>query len=166
MAAETVVINGCYVEFVVEGNPIPKARPVTKFRGGGRVRTFTPATTAAWESVVAFAANRAMQGREPLRGDVAVELHFYRDSRACCDFDNLAKAVLDAIQHSADAPFGIVILDDVQVVEAHIYKAVDPARPRVEVRVWQLPGGPGQPAMPEFVGANGQISPDVLGGTA
>ncbi len=133
-------ITGGYVEFVVEGNPIPKARPITKFRDGGRVRTFTPATTEAWEACVSFAANRAMQGRDPLHGEVAVELHFYRKDRSCCDFDNLAKAVLDAIQHTKDAPFGIVILDDVQVVEAHVFKAVDPDRPRVEVKVWQLGG--------------------------
>jgi Holliday junction resolvase RusA-like endonuclease len=150
-------INGCYVAFTVDGNPIPKARPVTRWKDGQKPRTFTPRTTAAWEAIVGLRALQAMRGRDPLRGPVAVELHFYRKDRAACDFDNLAKAVIDAVQRSPDAPFGIVILDDVQVVEAHIFKDVDPDNPRVEVRVQELPGEHG-------CGASRASLPDISPG--
>jgi Holliday junction resolvase RusA-like endonuclease len=126
------------ISFAVEGNPVPKARPVTRFQDGQPVRTFTPPRTVAWESAVAWEAHRAMDGLEPFQMEVGVEMRFYRETAHACDLDNLAKAVLDAIQERAGSPGGIVMCDDNQVVEAHIYKAVDPARPRVEVRVWDM----------------------------
>lgn len=129
------------VEFTVQGNPIPKARPVTRFRDGEPVRTFTPRPTAGWESLVQAYAVQAMRGRPPLQGPLAVEMRFYRKDRAPCDFDNLAKAILDAVQeHLPDIPGGILFKDDRQIVEAHIFKSVDKANPRVEVRVWAIEG--------------------------
>ena len=124
------------IAFTVEGNPVPKARPVTRFRDGQPVRTFTPRRTQDYETRVAWAARRAMAGRDPFQGPVAVELRFFRKDRAVVDFDNLAKAVLDAVQESDDTPGGILFQDDNQVVEAHVYKGVDPENPRAEVRVW------------------------------
>jgi len=135
---EELKISPNYLEFSVEGNPVPKARPVTRFKDGGRVRTFTPRTTEAWEAAVAFAANRAMHGSDPLHGNLAITLRFYRKDRAACDLDNLAKAVLDAVQARPDAPFGICFLDDRQIVELHLYKSTDRDRPRVEVTVQQI----------------------------
>jgi len=126
------------ISFTVEGDPRPKGRPVTRFKDGQPVRTFTPRTTAEWESRVAWAARLAIAGQEPLEGDVAVELHFYRATARRCDFDNLAKAVLDAVQASENSPAGILFADDDQVVEAHIYKAIDREAPRVEVRAWEV----------------------------
>lgn len=146
-AGETVKITRTYLQFVidpgmvyfiVEGNPIPKARPVTRFKDDQPVRTFTPRRTQEYEARVAWAARQAMAGREPLAGELGVVLHFYRKDRSPCDFDNLAKAVLDAVQESRDVPGGIVFQDDRQIVHAYIMKSVDPARPRAEVWVWEI----------------------------
>jgi Holliday junction resolvase RusA-like endonuclease len=120
------------VHFVVEGDPVPKGRPITRFRDGQPVRTITPRRTRQYEQRVAWAARQAMAGREPLAGPIAVSMHFYRKTARRCDFDNLAKAVTDAIQGD------IVFADDDQVVEAHIYKGLDPARPRAEVWIWTI----------------------------
>ena len=124
------------IHFEVDGNPIPKARAITRFQDGQPVRTFTPRRTYDYEQRVAWAARRAMAGRDPLAGPVAVELRFFRKDRAPCDFDNLAKGVLDAVQESEDTPGGICFQDDRQIVEAHVYKGVDPDNPRAEIRVW------------------------------
>lgn len=126
------------IAFVVEGNPIPKARPITRFKDDEPVRTFTPKRTADWEAQVAWAARAAMRDREPFQSPVGLEVRAYRATLRRADVDNLAKSVVDAIQASQDSPGGIVFLDDDQVVEAHIYKAIDREHPRVEVRVWEI----------------------------
>lgn len=123
------------VEFTVEGNPIPKQRAVTRFKDGEPVRTFTPHSTADWESRIAWAARAAMAGRDPLQGPLALEVWAFRSTRRRADFDNLAKAVTDAVQASKDCPEGIVFADDAQIIDAYIHKRVDPAYPRIVVRV-------------------------------
>lgn len=130
------------VAFTVQGNPIPKARPVTRFRDDEPVRTFTPRPTADWEYQVAWAAREAMRDRAPIEGPIGVWMYFHRQTARACDVDNLAKAVLDAIQEQLpDVPDGIVFKDDSQIVELHLFKNVNPANPRVEVRVWPIPQG-------------------------
>jgi Holliday junction resolvase RusA-like endonuclease len=87
--------------------PLPKQRP----RINGR-RAYTPPRTKAYETQVAWDARIAMQGREPLTGNVKVTLAFARKGKKRADIDNLEKAVMDAMN-------GIVFEDDQQVVEMH-----------------------------------------------
>lgn len=122
------------IEFVVEGNPIPKARPRVVLRPGRKAAAYTPNQTKAWERDIEWVARGVMDGDEPLAGPLAVELAFYRGNEIGCDVDNLAKAVLDALN-------GVCYGDDAQVDEMHLYRAVDRDRPRVEVEIWQLEDG-------------------------
>ena len=123
------------ITFTVNGNPIPKDRPRVILRGN-KAHAFTPAKTRRWEQEVAQAARLAMGDREPLAGDICVLLSFYRADARRADLDNLAKAVLDAIQAGANSPGGIVFEDDAQIVELHAYKAIDRERPRAVVWAW------------------------------
>lgn len=95
------------VTFDIPGEPLPKARPRVV-----RGRAHTPTRTRAWERTVGWAALAAMQGRDPLAGDVAMWLHFRRKNRQRADLDNLVKAI-------ADGANGILWHDDKQIVELH-----------------------------------------------
>jgi Holliday junction resolvase RusA-like endonuclease len=59
--------------FHVPGVPVAKGRPRISTRGG-RVRSFTPPKTVAFEGVVALAAERAMEGADPLSGPISLTL--------------------------------------------------------------------------------------------
>lgn len=87
----------------------PKARP--RF---GRGRVHTERATREWEQYVGWAFI-AQHGRPLLTGPVRVKLHFggVQENQ---DLDNLAKAVLDALN-------GIAYVDDRQVHDLHITKA-------------------------------------------
>jgi len=122
------------IEFTVQGNPIPKGRPRVVLRqrpDGYRGHAFTPPQTKAWERVVGWKARSVMDGREPLAGEIAVMLEFYRVNAVACDLDNLAKAVMDALN-------GICYRDDRQIAEMHIVRFVDRKDPRVEIKIWPL----------------------------
>lgn len=101
------------IDFTVLGSdPIPKQRPRTVHRGG-KVITFTPKKTKAWEETVAWYGKAHC--REPMSGKFEVTLTFYRKSKRKADLDNLSKAVLDALN-------GIIWHDDDQVVALHLFK--------------------------------------------
>ena len=112
------------VEFIIVGEGVPKQRP--RFTRTGR--TYTPAKTRQFESLVAQCARFAMSrlGAHPIEGrPVAVSLLFYYEPPASWpkrrkrevlekgavpkytkpDTDNLEKAVLDGMN-------GIVYKDD------------------------------------------------------
>lgn len=102
------------VQFVVPGKVEPKGRP--RFaRRGKAVIAYTPAKTAGYESIVAFAAKLAMMGKEPstrpLFVDVGVALEvpasWSKKKRAMAlsgeilptgrsDLDNYFKCLVDA----------------------------------------------------------------------
>ena len=112
-------------ELTVEGNPIPKGRP-----GFVDSRAYTPTATREYETLVRDAA--ALEWRqEPMRGPLSLKLSFYRANRRRADFDNLTKAVVDALQ-------GIVLLDDNQIVTALIVKKIDRKRPRVAITIMPI----------------------------
>lgn len=67
---------------------------------------------------------------EPLTGDVALRLTFYRPRRTG-DLSNLLKCLEDSFT-------GILYVDDAQIVEEHLFRLEDPARPRVEVALWEV----------------------------
>jgi Holliday junction resolvase RusA-like endonuclease len=117
--------------FHVPGEPIAKGRP--RFvRATGR--TFTPAKTAKYEGVVADAASKAMDGRQPFEGPLRVTIRatflvpqswsqkrkreaVWKVSRP--DVENVTKACLDAMN-------AIVYRDDAQVVELTAQKKFGP----------------------------------------
>ena len=121
-------VVGQVIVFVVPGTPVGKGRP--KFaRRGNFVTTYTPEKTASYENLVKIAAGRAMSGRAPIDGAVAVSLSIYvtppaswsqKKQRAALsgeiypttkpDIDNVEKAVFDAMNE-------IVWKDDKQVVD-------------------------------------------------
>lgn len=131
------------VEFTVPGAPVGKGRP--RMAAG---RMYTPAKTASYESLVAYAAAAAMAGRPLLEGacscilDIvlpipaswskkrqaqALEGSLYPTTKP--DKDNVIKAVYDAMN-------GVVWRDDVQAclgMQVKRYGAVPCVRVRVEM---------------------------------
>jgi Holliday junction resolvase RusA-like endonuclease len=61
------------ITFHVPGVPVAKARARITTRGG-KVRSFTPPKTVAFEGLVALAAEKAMEGADPLSGPVSLTL--------------------------------------------------------------------------------------------
>jgi crossover junction endodeoxyribonuclease RusA len=119
--------------FVVPGPPQPKERP----RIGKRGHVFTPHRTGRYEGVVRLHAQAAASRARwrPSKGTrYAVSiLAVFGDARRR-DLDNVCKSVTDALN-------GVAYLDDSEVDEVHMVRALDRARPRVEVRVTMLAPG-------------------------
>lgn len=123
------------ISFVVHGDPVGKGRPRITTRGGF-VRSYTPDKTRDYECLVADIAHREMMncGLMPTYDAVKVEIdaHFpipksfskkkheqaIRDEikpMVKPDLDNIAKAILDAMNKT-------VFIDDKQVVELIVRK--------------------------------------------
>lgn len=95
-------------KFTVPGDPVPKGRPRV-----GRSRAYTPARTKVHERLIWSCAMQA--GVRPIAGPVTVWCDFHVTSPGKSDADNLAKAVLDALN-------GYAYADDRQVHELNIRK--------------------------------------------
>ena len=135
------------LKFTIPGEPTGKARP--KFSTfGGHVRAITPKKTVSYENFVKLAYSQAYPGRVPFEKDVPllVTIKAYYKMPASVskkrreamledkirptkkpDADNLAKAVLDALN-------GIAYYDDSQIVTLTVDKLYSDA-PRVEVEI-------------------------------
>lgn len=130
------------ITFTIPGPPVGKQRPRATRTG----RMYTPAKTVKYESLVALAAQDAMQGAIPLSGPVRVTINIYCEIPASwshkkktaalngeikaigrIDWDNAAKSVGDGMN-------GIVYQDDRQIVWALVTKQYA-AAPCVEVQV-------------------------------
>lgn len=77
-----------------------------------------------------------IRGHEKFTGAVRVELKIFRNKKSATaknfgDLDNLTKPILDAITQT-----GAVWLDDSQIVDLHVTKAV--AAPRVEISIEEI----------------------------
>ena len=134
------------ISFHVPGVPVGKGRPrVTSI--AGRARMYTPAKTAAYEGLVAHAAQAAMQGRPLIDVPVMCAVHIdcpvpaswsqRKQQQALAGFvlptskpdaDNVVKAIMDGCN-------GVLWRDDVLVVDLFVRKryATTPCV-RVEVR--------------------------------
>lgn len=138
------------VSFLVPGEAIGKGRPRVSTIGG-HARMFTPKKTANYESLIAMAAQQAMQGRELIAGPVLLEMKIFVAVAASWskkksaealqglvmptkkpDADNVLKAICDGIN-------GIVFKDDVQVVNVSLSKRFSET-PGVSVRIVPLEG--------------------------
>ncbi len=123
------------ISFTVHGDPVGKGRPRITTRGGF-VRSYTPDKTRDYECLVADIAHREMMnhGLMPTYDSVRVEIdaHFAipksyskkKHEQAICDeikpmvkpdIDNIAKAILDAMNKT-------IYIDDKQVVELDVRK--------------------------------------------
>lgn len=89
------------VSFVVLGSPVPQARP--RISGG---RAWTPERSRNWRDLVAWRAKEV--GLRPTGEPVGLILGFALNHSRRTDVDNLAKAVMDALE-------GIAYNDDSQV---------------------------------------------------
>lgn len=140
------------VSFLVPGEAIGKGRPRVSTIGG-HARMFTPKKTANYETLIAMAAQQAMQGRELIAGPVLLEMKIFvavaqswskkKTTEALQglvmptkkpDADNVLKAICDGIN-------GIVFRDDVQVVNVSLSKRFSET-PGVSVRIVPLEGKP------------------------
>lgn len=137
-----------FLEFVLEGRPVPKGRP--RFARSGCTGTpvvYTDKRTKEFERRVAIAADEQMARHhyEPRTDAMAVEVIFYLTKPKNCpktryfpavrpDLDNLVKSVIDGMN-------GVVFLDDKQIVHLSAAKRYDGQfgdvqGPRTHVRVW------------------------------
>jgi Holliday junction resolvase RusA-like endonuclease len=140
------------VSFIVPGEAVGKGRPRVSTIGG-HARMFTPKKTANYETLIAMAAQQAMNGRDLILGPVLVEMKIFVSVAASWskkktaealqglvmptkkpDADNVLKAICDGIN-------GIVFKDDVQVVNVSMSKRFGET-PGVLVRVIPLEGKP------------------------
>ena len=117
---------------IVPVDPIPQPRP--KFGNG---RAYQPKRIVDYKNFVKMAAQVAMRDKNIFDKCVTIELKFYRKfkptSRNYGDFDNLAKAICDALN-------GIVYKDDSQIVRCVIEKRQDKENPRVEITACNVVG--------------------------
>ena len=131
----------------IPGVPVAKGRPRVRM-AGKRPMTYTPSKTREWENVVtryAVAAMREERGRRPFEGILFVEITFHMPIPASWskkkrdeaelqlharrpDIDNLAKAVLDALD-------GVVFKDDGQIATLHLQKLYAEDEPGVTAYV-------------------------------
>jgi Holliday junction resolvase RusA-like endonuclease len=135
------------IYFVVPGAPVGKGRPRASSRGGF-VRMYTDAKTLSYEAIIAKQAGYAMGTLEVLATPISMRIvALYpipvswskrKQLQALNgevipgkpDLDNVAKAVLDALN-------GVVYEDDKQVIRLVIEKSYS-FEPRVEVYVHEV----------------------------
>lgn len=135
------------IYFVVPGAPVGKGRPRASSRGGF-VRMYTDAKTLSYEAIIAKQAGYAMGTLEVLATPISMRIvALYpipvswskRKQQLALsgdlipgkpDLDNVAKAVLDALN-------GVVYEDDKQVIRLVIEKSYS-FEPRIEVYVHEV----------------------------
>ncbi len=135
------------IYFVVPGSPYGKGRPRASSRGGF-VRMYTPATTLAYESQIARLAEIARGDWPVMATPMSLRVIAHHPipvswskkkqqlalAGACIpgkpDLDNVAKAVLDALN-------GVIYEDDKQVIKLVAEKKYS-LDPRVEVYVHEV----------------------------
>jgi crossover junction endodeoxyribonuclease RusA len=114
------------LEFVVPGPAQPKGRP----RLGANGNVYTPRRTSRYEMAVRVHAMAAMARQRWTKtlAPCAVTARVYWPNARRRDLDNVIKVALDAMNKT-------VWNDDSQVVELHVYGAVDVKEPRLEIMV-------------------------------
>ena len=115
------------IQIRVEGDVIPAARP----RFGGK-RAYQPKRNVEYRRQVQAAALVAMDGREPLTGEIFASVKLYRKykptARNFGDVDNLLKGVFDGMNQ-------IVFVDDAQITKCVVEKITDKTEPRAEIEI-------------------------------
>lgn len=130
------------IAFTVYGNPIGKGRPRVVRLPNGKISTFTPGPTKAWEESIQGQA-LAHRPDRLLEGPLVLVLTFYfvkpkgakrrKYPHVRPDLDNTVKAVKDSLN-------GLIWKDDAQIVDLIAQKRYgDP--PRVEIIIQELEEG-------------------------
>ena len=111
----------------IDGEPIPAARP--RFSGK---RAYQPKRNVEYRKQVQAAAVVAMNGREPLTGEVIATVKLFRKykptARIFGDVDNHLKAIFDGLNQ-------IVFADDAQITKCLVEKFTDKVQPRAEIEI-------------------------------
>lgn len=136
------------IRFHVPGIPVAKGRARITTRGG-KIRSFTPPKTVAFEGLVALAAERAMDGSDPLSGPVSLTLFVElpiaqswslrkKAAARSCDLSPTSRPDLDNyVKAICDGGNGVLWNDDAQIVMLLATKRYS-ARPGVHVEVQTL----------------------------
>ena len=115
------------IKIRIDGEPIPAARP----RFGGK-RAYQPKRNVEYRKQVQAAARSAMNGREPLAGEVVATVKLFRKykptARIFGDVDNHLKALFDGMNQ-------IVFADDAQITKCVVEKFTDKVHPRAEIKI-------------------------------
>ena len=115
------------IRITVDGDAIPAARP----RFSGR-RCYQPKRNVEYRQRIQAAAMRAMNGGEPLKGEVIAAVRLFRrykpTARTFGDCDNHLKAIFDGLNR-------IVFDDDSQIVRCVVEKFTDKNQPRAEIEI-------------------------------
>ena len=128
----------------VPGEPRGKGRPRFSRQSG---RTYTPRDTEIYENLIRLAFESEHPGHFPAESDLSIEIlavfqiprswskkkqqaAIGRPCRKKPDFDNIAKAVCDALN-------GVAYRDDAQIADAHVRKIYGEI-PRVEIVLEEL----------------------------
>ena len=112
------------LDLKVEGQPLPKARARVTGRGA-----YTPERNLKNELMLEW--HMKTRVPNPVRGDLIVDVDFFRSDQRQCDLDNLVKQIFDAAN-------GVVWNDDSQIICLYAQKLFDKSRPRTELRVWKI----------------------------
>ena len=115
------------ISIVVDGDPIPAARPRYSVR-----QVYQPRRNAEYRVKVQAAAKAAMGGRTPMTGEVVASVRLYRkykpSARNFGDVDNHLKAIFDGMNQ-------IVFGDDSQITRCVVEKFTDKNKPRAEIEI-------------------------------
>lgn len=115
----------------VEIEPAPQVRPRVSLESRC---VYEPKHMKAYKAEISAIGRLAMRGQPIMTGAIVMILKFYRKykatSRRYGDFDNLAKAVCDALN-------GIVYADDSQIVKCTVEKFKDKNQ-RIEIEINEL----------------------------
>lgn len=109
---------------IIPGRPVPKGRP----RLGKNGNVYTPRKTREYEELVGWCTKQTM--KEPLQGDIAIDIRIYMKGNSWPDIDNVCKALLDGMNK-------VAYNDDRQVAALAIQRLKD-KNERVEIELWEI----------------------------
>ena len=87
---------------VIPGRPVPKQRP----RVGRNGNIYTPRKTKQYEQLIGWKAKEVI--KQPLNGNVSLQIRVYVKRDIFPDLDNIAKSVMDGLNN-------VAYIDDKQV---------------------------------------------------
>ncbi len=113
----------------IDGDPVVKKNSRSFSFQNGRPMVYKSARLELYEAEAFIQLSEQWGNRATIRKPVSASLWFFKQRRTRCDVDNLACAALDALEKAQ------VLAGDDQVVELHLYRRYDKARPRTEIEV-------------------------------
>ncbi len=109
---------------IVPGRPVPKGRP----RLGKNGNVYTPKKTREYEELVGWHAKQTI--KEPLQGDIAIDIRICINGNNVPDIDNVCKTLLDGMNR-------VAYNDDRQVAVLMVQRFKD-KNERVEIKLWEV----------------------------